>query len=121
MMTMCKFDTSRAKGAYGAWPSEDSAPDLAQHLTDERSLEVQEVLAKTLGHTGGKSGVGHLIELLKYSTSQATDYYVELGLESADENILIPALKPLLEGPDFRLKVAAARILSERERMDSER
>jgi len=99
---------------------EDSAPDLAQRLTEEPSVDVREALAVALGRTGGTVGVGRLIELLKYPPSQATEHDAELGLKAADRDILMAALKPLLEGSDFRLSVSAARILSEKDRERAE-
>jgi HEAT repeat protein len=104
-----------AKALIGV-AGEDSAPELAQRLTEEPSLDVREALASALGRTGGTVGVGRLIELLKYPSSQATEHDAELGLQEADRDILMAALKPLLEGSDFRLKVSAARILSEKDR-----
>jgi HEAT repeat protein len=94
-------------------------PELAERLTLEPSVDVQEVLAKGLGTIGGSVGVGHLIELLKSPPSQATEHWAEVGLEAADPHILFAALRPLLEGNDFRLKVSAQRILSELERIKS--
>ena len=104
-----------AAKALGGAATPESAPELAQRLAEEPSAEVQEVLAVTLGRTGGEVGVGRLIELLKYSPSPATEHYAELGLAVAERENLVPALKPLLEGDDFRLKVAAARILNEKD------
>ena len=94
-------------------------PELSERLMVEPSVDVQEVLAKGLGSIGGPVGVGHLIELLKSPPSQATEHWAEVGLESADLHVLFPALRPLLEGDNFRLKVSAKRILSELERMKS--
>lgn len=79
----------------------DSTPELLERLTQEPSFEVQEVLAKTIGHTGGAVAAGHFIELLKNPHSQATDHWAEVGLQSAELNIVIPAIAPLLEGDDF--------------------
>src|SRR5439155_1578906 len=90
-------------------------PELAGRLIVEPSVDVQEVLATGLGHIGGRVGVGHLIELLKSPPSQATEHWAEVGLEAADPHVLVPALRPLLEGNNFRLKVSARRILSEME------
>ena len=95
------------------------APELAQRLMVEPSVDIQEILAKGLGSIGGPVGVGHLIELLKSPPSQVTEHWAEVGLAAADPHDLVPALRPLLEGNDFRLKVAARRILSEMERMKS--
>lgn len=109
-----------AAKALAGLAGESAAPDLARTLLEESSVDVQEELAKTLGRTGGAVGVGYLIELLKYASSPATEHLAEIGLAVADPEKLATALKPLLEGKDFRLKIAAARILKEAERVASE-
>ncbi len=107
-----------AKALIGTSGSE-ATPELAQRLMVEPSVDVQEVLAKGLGSVGGPIGVEHLIELLKSPPSQVTEHWAEVGLAAADPHDVIPALRPLLEGNNFRLKVAARRIVSEMERMKS--
>ena len=106
-----------AKALLGA-AGPDAATRLAEHLMQEPSLEVQEALARTLGHTGGFLGVGRLIELLKNPSSPATEHWAEVGLKAAEPAFLVPATAPLIEGNDFRLKVAAARVLRELEILD---
>ncbi len=91
----------------------DAAPVLAERLMEEPSVDVQEALARTLGRTGGAVGIGHLIELLKYPPSQATEHWAEVGLEAADPALVFPVIEPFANGDDFRLKVAALRILNE--------
>ncbi len=100
------------KGAAGA----DAFPALMQHLAQERSLEVQEALAETMGHVGGSVSAGHFIELLKNSPSQDTEHWAEVGLLAGPRDIIIPAVTPLLAADDFRLRLSASRILAELER-----
>jgi HEAT repeat protein len=104
-----------AAKALVATAGPDAVPLLAERLMQEPSLEVQEALARAIGHAGDSVGVGRLIELLKNSPSQATEHWAETGLKAAEASVLVPALAPMLNGEDFRLKVAAARILREME------
>ncbi len=87
--------------------------DLLERLSQETSVDVQDVLARTLGHTGDAAGAHHLIELLKNAPSQATEHWAEVGLRAVKPSMVVPALAPLLESGDFRLKISASRVLSE--------
>jgi len=89
----------------------DMAPDLMKHLMNEPSLDVQETLAGTLGHVGGAVSTEHFIELLKNPPAQATEHWAEIGLAAGDPDIVIPAVTPLLDSSDMRLRISAARIL----------
>ena len=101
-----------AKALAGAG-GPDVVPTLFLRLDAEPSLDVQEILAQSIGRIGGPVATGHLIELLKNPTSQATEHWAEVGLESTDAGDAIAALQPLLEGSDFRLKVSAARLVKQ--------
>lgn len=89
----------------------DAVPELFERLADEPSLDVQEALATTLGRVGGSVAVGHFVEVLKNSNSQAKQHWAEAGLAASDPRLVIPEIAPALSGNDFRLKVSAARIL----------
>jgi len=91
----------------------DAVSDLFKHLMNEPSLDVQEVLASALGQTGDVAAASRFIELLKNPFSQATEHWAEVGLKSAEPSVVVPALAPLIDGDDFRLKVSALRILGE--------
>lgn len=91
----------------------DMVGELLDRLERETSVDVQEALARTIGHVGDISGAQRLIELLKNTPSQATEHLAEVGLRAVQPEILIPALAPLIEGSDFRLKVSAAHVLGE--------
>ncbi len=96
-----------------------AVPEIAERLREEPSIDVQEALARALGRAGGAVGVGRLIELLKNPPSQATEHWAEVGLKAADPAIVVPAIAPLMESDDFRLKVSAARVVSELETLHS--
>ena len=91
----------------------DAVPELLDRLRQEPSLDVQEALAGTIGQIGGSVAAGHFIELLKNPLSQATEHWAGVGLASAKASIVVPALAPLVDGSDFRVKVSALRILSD--------
>jgi len=101
-----------AKALYNV-AGPESLAELEERLLQEPSVDVQEILARTLGHAGDVAGAARLIDLLKNAPSQATEHWAEVGLRAVRPAVLIPALTPLMEGKDFRLKVAAARVLSE--------
>jgi len=85
---------------------------IADRLTQESSIEVQDLLAQALGQVGGQAGIDRLVYLVRESPSSATEHWMEVGLQASDPALVLPALTPLLEGQDFRLKLSAARILS---------
>jgi HEAT repeat protein len=87
--------------------------ELLDRLEHESSIDVQDVLAKAIGHSGEQKGAHRLSELLKSTSSQAMEHWAEVGLRAVRPGILVPILAPLLEGNDFRIKISAARILSE--------
>lgn len=93
----------------------DAVPELLERLMQEHSVDVQEALAKTLGRVGGSVAAWHFIELLKNPESQDKEHWAEVGLQAGEPAVVIPEIAPLVEGSDFRLKVAAARILSDLE------
>jgi len=89
----------------------DDAPELMDTLMQEPSLDVQEALAETLGHSGGIVAAGHFIELLKNPPTPATEHWAEVGLAAGQPDIISPLLKPLVESGDFRLRLSAERVL----------
>jgi HEAT repeat protein len=102
-----------AAKALGGLSGPDGIPALFARLDAEPSLEVQEVLAQAIGHIGGPVAIGHLIELLKYPPSPATEHWAEVGLVSADPVAVRAALRPLADGNDFSLKIIATRLLKQ--------
>lgn len=91
--------------------SRDVLPAMMNRLLMEPSVDVQDILARTLGQQGGAVVAGRFIELLKISPIPATEHWAELGLASGEPGIVIPLVTPLLSEADTRLRISAARIL----------
>lgn len=84
---------------------------LARKLTQETSIDVQEMIAISMGRAGGGVAVGRFIELLKNPPTQATEHWVEVGLRACPRESTTPALMALLDHSDARVRMEARRLI----------